>query len=121
VIVPSSNESEYNTTQENIRIYAFTIRIFVNRNQRTKQKADELMRDLVTSVIDDFDKYYALIATGTDGSLTPGGAIVNPSGYTFINIFAMPSAWGYSGEVDEYRVAEIAVRCRVSVDLSNIS
>ena len=123
VIIPSSNESDYNTTQENVRIYAYTVRLFVNRNPkiRTKEKTDEVLMNLVDSVIDDFDKYYTLSATGTDGSSIPGGGIVNETGYTFINVFAVPSLWGYTEREDEYRVAEISVRCRVSVDLSNIS
>lgn len=110
VVIPSSNESDYNTMEENIRIYAFTIRLFVKRNApREPEDADRIMRELVGSVIDDFDKDYTL--TG----------LVSPTGYTFINLFAVPSGWGYSGERDEYRVAEINLRCRVSVDLNQIS
>ena len=120
-IVPSANESDYNTTEENVRIYAFTVRLFVNRDVRVKEKADEVLMTLVNSVLDDFDKYYSLSALGTDGSAIPGGAIVNATGYTFINIFAVPSVWGYVGREDEFRIAEIDVRCRVSVDLSSIS
>jgi len=105
VIVPSANESEYNTTQENIRLYAFTIKLFVKRTSpRTVQDADRIMRDLVDSVIDDFDHQYLF------------NGITNPTGYTFINVFAMPSAWGYSGREDEYRAAEVNLKCRVSVD-----
>jgi len=121
-ITPSSNESDYNTTEENVRIYAYNVRVFVTRTTLTKKKADEALRGLVDSIIDDFDKYYTLSAIGTDGSAIPGGAISNPTGYTFINLFATPSLWGYIGErEDEYRVAEIEIRCRVSVDLSSIS
>jgi len=122
VISPSSNESDYNTTEENVRIYAFMVRLFVKRNSpRKPEDADRILRKLVDSVINDFDKYYTLSAFGTDGSPIPGGAIINPTGYTFINVFAAPSSWGYSGREDEYRVAEILVRCRVSVNLSAIT
>ena len=109
IVIPSSNESDYDTTEENIRIYAYTVRLFVNRTTRTKEKADEVLRDLVDSIIDDLDVDYTF--TG----------IVNATGYTFINTFAMPSLWGYSGNEAEYRVAEIDVRCRVSVNLNLIS
>ena len=109
VIVPSSNESDYATTDENVRIYAFKISLFVKRTQpRTEDKAEEVMRSLVSSVIDNFDKDYIL------------NGLETPTGYTFINVFAIPSMWGYSGEVDQYRVAEINLRCRVSIDLNNI-
>jgi len=109
VVIPSSNESDYNTTQENIRVYAYSIKLFVNRDKISKTKADKMLRDLVDSVIDDFDKDYTF--TG----------IENPRGYTFINTFATPSLWGYSGREDEFRVCEINIRCRVSVDLNAIS
>ncbi|KAA0004645.1 MAG: hypothetical protein FE038_02070 [Thermoplasmata archaeon] len=108
-VTPSSNENDYNTTEENVRIYAFTIRIFVSRTSRTKKEADEVLRDVVDSVLDDFDKDYTF------------SGISCPTGYTFINSFALPSAWGYSGREDEYRVAELLLKCRVSVDLSAIS
>ena len=110
-VTPSENDSDYNTTEENVRIYAFNVRLFVNRTikpagEDPKPDADRILRNLVDSVLDDFDKDYTL--TG----------IVNPTGYTFINLFALPSTWGYSGREDNFRVAEILIRCRVSVDLS---
>lgn len=110
-ITPSDNESEYNTTEENVRIYAFNVRLYVNRTivpagKDPKSDADRKLRNLVDSVLDDFDKDYIL--TG----------IVNPTGYTFINLFALPSVWGYAGREDNFRVSEIIIRCRVSVDLS---
>lgn len=108
-VTPSANEGEYETTEENVRIYAFNIRLFVNRTLRTKKKADEVLVELVDSIIDDFDKNYTL--TG----ITP------PTGYTFINTFVLPSRWGYAGREDEYRVAELILKCRVSVDLTAIS
>ena len=108
-IFPAGNEGEYHTTEENMRVYAFTIRVFVKRSApREAEDADRIMREAVTDIIDAFDSDYTF-----DG-------IENPTGYTFINIFASPSAWGYFGETDEYRVAQIDLRCRVSVDLSAI-
>lgn len=113
-VTPSENSSDYNTTEENIRIYAFTIRLFVNRTvivsgKDTKTETDRKMRNLVDSVLDDFDRQYSL--TG----------LVCPTGYTFINLFATPSIWGYVGKESEFRACEINLRCRVSVDLSSIT
>lgn len=108
-VTPSVNESDYDTTEENVRIYAFTLRVFINRSVRQKGAADEVMRGVVSSILDDFDKNYTL--TG----------ISPPTGYTFINVFAVPSTWGYVNREAEYRVAEITLRCRVSVDLTAIS
>jgi len=113
-VTPSENSSDYNTTEENVRIYAFNVRLFVNRTvlvsgKDTKYEADRKMRNLVDSVMDDFDKQYYL------------SGIVNPTGYTFINLFATPSMWGYAGRESEFRFCEIKLQCRVSVDLNAIS
>ncbi len=110
-VTPSENESDYNTLEENVRIYVFSVKLYVNRTikpegEDPKSDADRILRNLVDSVLDDFDKDYTL------------SGIVNPTGYTFINLFALPSAWGYSGREDNFRAAEILIRCRVSVDLS---
>lgn len=107
-VTPSGNEGDYNTTEENVRLYSFNIRLFVNRTIRTKKKADEVLTDLIDSIIDDFDKDYAM------------SGIVNPTGYTFINSFVLPSKWGYAGREDEFRVGELLLKCRVSVDLTSL-
>jgi len=109
VVVPSSNEADYDTNNENIRIYAFNIRLYVRRSGvRKPEDAERIMRELVSSVIDDFDKDYTF------------SGLTVPTGYTYINTFTAPSAWGYSGDEDQYRVSEINLQCRCSVDLNNI-
>ena len=108
-VTPSENSSDYNTTEENVRIYAFNIRVYVNMKSFGQKDADRILRKCVGAIIDDFDK---------DCTFT---GLVCPTGYCFINVFAMPSSWGYSEREDIYRVAEIAVRCRVSVNINTIS
>jgi len=111
IIIPSGNESDYNTTEENVRIYAYKIMIFVKRTGiRNESSAERVLRNIVDSVIDDLDKDYMLV--------TAGAPVV--TGYTFMGIFAVPSSWGYALEGDQYRVAQIDVTARVSVDLNNI-
>lgn len=109
VILPSGNEGVYFTTSENERIYAFTLNCYVSLTDRTPQDADRVMRNLVTAIIDDFDNDYML------------AGVTEPKGYTFINIFATPSAWGFAGAEDDYRVAEINLKARVVVDVNQIS
>ena len=111
VIIPSGNESEYNTTQENVRVYAFTIMLFVSRTIRSEKDADRVLINLVDSVIDDYDKDYLLTGVGQP----------EKKGYTFLQTFAVPSSWGYAFPEDSYRVATINLQCLVSVDLNNIS
>lgn len=114
IIVPSDNENDYHTMEENVRIYSFNVRLYYNRTivpsgKDPKSDADRKLRNLVDSILDDFDKDYTL--TG----------MIAPTGYTFINLFAIPSLWGYAGREGEFRVAEINIRCRVSVDITAIS
>lgn len=109
IVVPSGNESDYKTTNENERVYAFTIRLIISRTVREKDESDAVLRTLLESVLDDFDKNYSF------------SGIETPSGYQMINVFALPSQWGYTGGEDEYRVVEVNVRCRVYVDVTQIS
>jgi len=111
VIIPSGNEAEYQTTEENVRVYAFTVMLFVSRTIRSQEEADRVLRKMVDSVIDDYDKDYLLTTIGQP----------TKTGYTYLQTFAVPSNWGYALPEDSYRVATINLRCLVSVDLNNIS
>jgi hypothetical protein len=110
IIVPSSNENDYYSNSENVRIYAFTISMYVNRSvsptgTKVEVEADRIMRNLIDSVLDICDRNYLM------------EGLEVPAGYTFINMFALPSVWGYSGKDDEYRVSTITVKCRVIVNV----
>jgi len=115
-ITPSSNSSEYSSLEENERIYAFNIRVYVNRtkapsNTDVEYWCDERMREIVDSILDDLDKNYLLDDVDFSGL----------TGYTFMNLFAIPSVWGYAEREDEFRVAEINVRARVMIDVNTIN
>lgn len=109
VVVPSGNESDYSTLSSNKRIYSFSVKLYLTRTSRPKEQADAALRDLVSSVLDAFDRDYTF------------AGLVTPQGYTMINVAALPSAWGYSGREDEFRVAEIVIKCRVDVDVTNLA
>lgn len=119
IVVPSGNESDYSTTNLNERTYALNVRLYVSRTARSSgnandnpdggKEADRVLVNLVDSVIDDIDKDYTF------------EGLTVPTGYCMINVFATPSSWGYAGAEDEYRVAEILIRCRVGVDVTLIS
>lgn len=108
-ITPSANENDYNTTTENVRVYAFLIRVFVERKgQSVEENAENTLRGLADSILDTMDRNYRL------------SGMTAPTGYTFLFMEAAPSSWGYTGRENEYRVAEIKVRCHVSVDVNLI-
>lgn len=109
-LTPSSNESEYDTTTENQRVYAFTLRLYNERSGQIKpENAETVMRELVDSVLNDLDKNWQL------------SGLESETGYTFLLMEAAPSSWGYIEEPAQYRVAEIVVRCRFSIDINLIS
>lgn len=116
-VTPSANESDYRTTTANRRIYAFNIMLWVKRGgeYRTDEKAEQVLTDLVDSVIDKFDRFYTL------GTGSPGNALVLPPGYTMIKVEAMPSSWVYMGREMNYRGAEINIRVQMDVDVTLIS
>jgi len=110
-LTPSANESDYATTTENTRIYAFMLRLYIGRlsGADAEQKSEEAMRQLVDDVLDDFDKSHRLIGLGSK------------TGYTFLFLEASPSLWGYVGRDNETRVAEIIIRSHFAVDINQIS
>jgi hypothetical protein len=109
LVTASGNESDYLTTTENARIYAFNIRLMVDRTARDDHEAERVLRELVDTVVDDFDKNYTL------------SGIVNPTGKTFMNLEALPSEWGYIEGQVIYRFADITLKCKVLVDVNLIS
>jgi len=110
-LTPSANENEYDSTTENLRTYAFLIRLYMIRGSgATKEhRAESAMRELVDSVLDDLDKSHRL------------SDLESKTGYCFILLTASPSIWGYSQREDTHRVAEIEVRAVFSVDVTAIS
>jgi hypothetical protein len=117
VVVASSNDSDYRTTTANRRVYAFSIQLWVKREgqYRDDKTAEDVLTDLVDSVIDDFDRYYTL------GTGSPGSALVLPTGYTMIKVEALPSEWFYGTREALYRAATINIRCHMDVDVTLIS
>lgn len=108
-LTPSSNEAAYQTTSENRRVYAFTLRLFVERKgQSAGDTAEMATRALVDDVLDALDRNHQLTGMGTR------------AGYTYLFMEAAPSTWGYSGRENEYRVAEINIRVHFSVDVNVI-
>lgn len=109
-VVPSSNESDYETNRENLRTYAFQVRFFYSTKDIGIATAIERIEQVVDQAIDLVDQEDQ---KGASGRVV---GINLPARYTFINIWAVPTLWG---EVPEQQLlmAEISVRVRVSVDV----
>ncbi len=112
-LTASGDDSSYSTTTENRRVYAFVIRLWVERGSGSdaERTAENTMRDFVDSVLDRLDKNYFLT----------GASIPAQTGYTFLMMSASPSKWGYSGRENEIRVAEINVKLHFDIDINLIS
>ena len=111
VVVPSDSSGEYTSNVDNERVYAVTVFLFVARgeNYYNDKECESVMRELVDSVVDDFDKNWQL--TGLELN----------TGYSMLYVEASPSAWGYSNREMVYRMAQIDLKIHLNVDVNNIS
>ncbi len=110
-VTPSSNSGDYETTTENIRTYAFAVRIFYETKDTSIEDAIAALEEVIDSVIDAFDQ------DDLKGATTRTVGVDLPTGYTFINIFATPGAWLEVPE-EQLVVAEVTVQVRVSIDIT---
>lgn len=110
-LTPSANENEYSTTTENRRVYAFVVRLYVERGSGAdaEDTCERTMRQLVDTVLDDLDKSYNITTISLQ------------TGYTFLFMNATPSIWGYVGKENEMRVAEIKVQLHFDIDVNLIT
>ena len=110
-IYPSENTSDYETTIENLRVYAFTILLFYETKDGGVDTAFKAMRGLVDKVIDKFDQEdYKDSTTRTIG-------LSLPAGYTYINIYAHPTKWGEIPD-EALVIAEVLVKIKISRDIT---
>ena len=107
-VVPSDNESDFESTTTNQRTYAFQIRLFQEIKHKTLDEAYATIYDLIDDVLDDFDK---------DQSLT---GVTMPTGYTMLIVEAVPSSIGIVDRLD-LLMAMVIVKIRVEVDTKQIS
>ena len=98
IIIASGNESDFANTSENRRTYAFKIRIFVDRS-RGNEEAEDVLEEIVDSLIDSFDQDYTLTSSA-------------------LIALAAPSAWGYVSSTKEYRIAEINLQAKTDFDVT---
>ncbi len=110
-IVPSDNANDYETTTENIRTYAFMARFFYSTKGLGVETAMSRLEQIIDDAIDLIDQ------EDQKGSDTRVVGIDLPARYMFINIWAVPTAWGEIPD-QELLMAELSVRIRLSVDVN---
>ncbi len=110
-VIPSENSGDYETTAENERQYVWTIRCFYETKSGGIQAAMEALEKVVDRILDQLD----LEDMRASDARTIGISL--PTGYTYINMFAVPNRWGDLPE-EELLMAEITVRIRLSIDIT---
>ena len=110
-VIPSENSADYETTTENVRTYAFKVRLFYETKNTGVEGALEALEEVVDSVLDLLDQ------EDQKGGTARTVGIGLPSGYTFLNIWATPGAWGQVVQ-EELIMAELTVGVRISVDVT---
>ena len=106
-VTESDNESDYETTAENRRVYAFRIRIYEQTGRAlgtvdnsAAERSSRVVRELVDSFLDTFDQNYTL-------------------GSNALMVEAAPSNWGWeTRENNILRFAEIVLRIHKIVDVT---
>ena len=109
-VTPADNQSNFEATDQRIRIYSFNIRVYLEMlsNQQGGsgdglKETDRIMRDVIDMVTNTFDK--------------PANARL---GGTVLLVEPMPSIWAYD-TVRNMRVATVTLRCQVYVDTNAIT
>ena len=115
-VIPSENESDFEATKERERVMAFRIRLYIevisDKQERTGEglkEADRIMRSLVDTVVDEFDKPANARFSGNADTDAKRVLYTEP----------VPSAWEFDEE-RRMRMAEIILRVHVFVDTSSL-
>ena len=110
-IVPSGNESDFLTTNDNQRIYAFKIWIFTEYDVTLKKTSYSSLVSAVDAVINKIDSQENPDTDDRDMANGLG------AGVTLLAVLATPSRFALDEET-KLLGAEISVRCKTTVDLT---
>lgn len=111
-ITPSDLSSDYETATENLRVYAFQVRVFYRpQGSETVGDAIDAVEETVDAIIDKLDKEGAPGVTRTIGAGLPANSQI-------LDIEPVIGPWGYSQDLGMV-VAEVSVRIKISFDISS--
>jgi hypothetical protein len=103
VVIPSQQESDYETSNANERTYAFDVMLLYEVDEGGVNAAVDALYDLSDQVLDAFDQ---------DPTLS---GISLPAGYQMIYVTPTAGAWG---EVGDRKLVQRSVNVRVRVSFS---
>ena len=113
-MVPVSNDNQFQSTNENERMYSFRVWAFVEYDTVSADTAYNTLMDVIDDIVNAIDKE----EDPQQNTRIMGTAL--PSGYT---LMAVMPALGQIIPDEEVKLlaAEITVRCKVLVDLTLLS
>jgi len=109
----SGNENDFQSTQDNMRIYSYKIWIFNEYDQTAYATAYDALLDIAESVINKLDEQES-----PDSAREMANSL--DSKYTLAAVEAIPGRFA-SDEVEKLLAIEITVRCKVLVDLTQLT
>jgi hypothetical protein len=110
-VVQSDNSNDYNTNKDNVRVYAFIVRIFYSTKSLGVDLAIQRLETIVDSIIDLIDE------DSIKSSATRVIGVNMPNKYDWINTFAIPSSFG-EVEGQQLVTAELKINIKVIIDIT---
>lgn len=113
-IVPSGNDGEFQSTNDNQRIYTLKVWVFSEYDQTTADASYDEIMDRTDDVLEAIDKQ-------ENPELSSRSMANNlPSYATLIAVMAAPGQL-VPDEHEKLLASEITVRCKITVDITQIS
>lgn len=110
-IVPSGNEADFLTTNDNQRIYAFKVWLFAEYDQTNKENAYNELMECTEDVLNKIDQQESPDSASRSMADDLG------AGVTLLAVLATPGRFALDEET-KLLATEITVRCKTTVDLT---
>lgn len=112
-VVPSGNEADFLTTNDNQRMYAYKVWVFAEYDQTGHEDAYSELMECVEELVNTFDLQEDPDAESR--SMADGLA----DAFTLLAVMASPGQFVLDEEA-KLLAAQVTVRCKVSVDLTQL-
>jgi len=112
-VVPSGNEADFLTTNENQRIYVLKAWLFAEYDQTTANEAYNELMDRTEDILNKVDEQ-----ENPEGAREMANNLEDP--YTLVAVMATPGVM-VPDEEEKMLAAEVTVRCKVTVDLTQLT
>lgn len=112
-IAPSGNENDYETTNENMRVYAFKVWLFEEFNDQTLAQAYDSLLTAIDAILNKIDEQES-----PNSAREMANNLANYE--TLAAVLAVPGRVA-SDDVEKLLAVEITVRCKVLVALQSLT